>query len=281
MATAEIQAHRRAVIKTLESYQGSPDASVLRDTIRQFMQQSDYTMAGRLFNDVLYRSYPSADLDGKLLSLWYLEAVEKSSNPATMIKQAFYIIKNSLKRFTRLGYPLDGVVAAAHFILPRSLAYIFDQADADLMEEYMWLFVRYADHLPELAPDQSVLEQVISRVYLKRHRWDRIGELLVRIQQGNSPSEALFLELFRSAMFVADPRASQFVTGLAEDAVHLASFQQLQDRMTELGKAGVHFGPTAGKALEEILHKHMAPASFLSFLESFNTKLESVKPWEY
>lgn len=247
----------------------------VRDTILQFIRAGDHSLSASLLSNIVHKQIPWIDADGKLTCLWY-----SSVNPTepTGMAQVFEILETGLK----VPGSSDGIINAARWIMRQSFPVILDLADADLMDRWLAL-PKLRRALQDSRPDQVQLELAITRVYLKRHRWDRIAHLIM--QSEHPASEPLYRELFTTclanASFYHDRSHEATFVNRPNDG-H-PGYTELQSRLEGLLEAGVTPGPPAWSALEEIMMRHQAPASFISFLDGLapvQSTIEDLPPVE-
>lgn len=237
------------------------DESGLRDTILQFLRTGDHPMAGTLLSRVLWRLAPWTDSDGRLTSLWLAGTLERGfaegDDPRPSLLSAFDLVEGAL-RMSAESAPSEGLTACTRLLLRQSFPMILGLADAGLMDRWLAL---------QPQPSTEQLEQAITQVYLKRHQWPRIAQLLHRLP--SSPSAGLYHELF-STCIQASLQQSMRRTSANVDPTAVA-FDALRGRIGMLRAAGVRMDGNMAAALEALLLEHMAPPSFIEYLERVTT----------
>lgn len=247
------------MIQHLSSPSISMDESGVRDTLLQFIRARDHSLGASLLTTIIHKQLPWIDANGKLTCMWYSSLDPTESGQMELV---IGLLENGLK----VPGCTDGIIDAARWIMRQSFPVILDLADAELMDRWLALpKLRRALQDPRIGSEQ--LELAITRVYLKRHRWDRIAQLIMQL--GHPASQSLYRELFTTclanATFYHD-RGYQS-TFVNRAAYGHPGYAELQGRLEGLMEAGVRLGPNAWNALEEVMMEHQAPASFISFLE--------------
>lgn len=260
------QKHRSAVLDHLSRPEVELDEIGVRDIFLQFMKVKDHEMAGSLLGQVIHRQTPWVDADGKLTSLWIASVLDAKGD----IGPVFDLVERSLK----LPKSPEGLVCSAHLLLRQSFPRILDSANAELMDRWIALPRIRRALASDMKPTAEQLELAISRVYLKRRMWSRIGQIMAQIQdEGKEPSVALLSELFLAPLQDANWYAARSPvppSGSSTQSGYLA----LQSFITNLLEEGFKLGQNAAKALESVMLEHMAPPAFLNFVEGLSSKIE-------
>lgn len=256
---ASLNRFREAVIQHLSSPSISMDEPGVRDTLLQFIRAGDHSLSASLLTTIVHKQLPWIDADGKLTCMWYSSMDPTESG---QMGQVMGMLESGL----RVPGCTDGMINAARWIMRQSFPVILDLADAELMDRWLALpKLRRALQDSRIGSEQ--LELAITRVYLKRHRWDRIAQLIMQL--GHPASQSLYSELFTTclsnATFYHDRGYQSAFVGKA--AYRHPGYADLQGRLEGLMEAGVRLGPNAWTALEEVMMEHQAPVSFISFLE--------------
>ena len=256
-----MQTHRQAVLDTLSRPETVLDEAGIRDTLLHFLRTGDLPMAGALLSRIVWRLAPWTDSDGRLTALWLASTLDSPGgqrDPRPALLSAFDLVETGLRLpSTGPGGPSDGLLAAARLLLRQAFPLVVEAADAGLMDRWLALprIRRGLDFQP--APEQ--LEQAIAQVYLKRHNWPRIAQLLRQLER---PSPALYHELFTSSL-----QASLLQRARPGVEPGVRAFEQLQGRLEMLRRAGIQLGGSAAVALEAVLLEHQAPPAFLHYIE--------------
>lgn len=286
--SANLAESRGMLLTRLEAIPaGQFNDGAIQETVLETIRSKDFPLAARILREVVYRATPWVDLDGRLLSLWYLEAAQEAS------KNGDESLRDHLREALRLlTYTLhnpntgESAVAAARFILPQTFPQILDLADVRLAEAWMEaVHARRALH--DLRPSFEAVELIISRVLIRRREWGLVTKWIQEhfknpaydastaqshrynhnLQQ---PSTALFTELFQSVMHQQDSRHSKFILG--QPTADEQAYLRLQECLQLLADAGVRLEGNAADALESILASRIAPTSFLDFLSELAQK---------
>lgn len=228
----------------------------LRQSIFYLLKQGDTPMAGRLMKEVIYKSMPWIDADGKLGSSFASEVLpfEKPSKELQASLAVALDIMEAMKASKEAAIP--------EFMFKLTLFHILNTADSTQLDRWIACLPQGISTLP---PDQ--LEQFITRVYMKKRKWDRVREMLLVLQsmkKAEFPSTVLFGELFE-ALLQPDPRGLSFVGGS-----HLVNsdvpWNRLRTELDAWRAAGIVLGANGTEALEACLLKWMAPEEFLAYL---------------